>query len=82
MAIYPFLLSIGFNEAVSTPWYWLFSLPFIIGPALLAFYFIRERPAVPPLDPGSRRKTLRRGTFAPARERNRSSPARSAAPHL
>ncbi len=42
--IYPFLLSIGFAEAASTPWYWFYTLPFVLLPFLVVIYCARKLP--------------------------------------
>lgn len=42
MITYPFLIVIGFSEAASTPFYWVYTLPFILLPYIVAFYLCRE----------------------------------------
>lgn len=47
LIIYPFLLPIGFMEAASTPWYWVFYQPFVVLPFILVAYFCRENASRP-----------------------------------
>lgn len=54
IVVYPFLLSIGFAEAASTPWYWFYTLPFVLLPFLAIIYFARELPRAPRRRSGSR----------------------------
>jgi len=58
---YPFLLSIGFSEAATTPGIWIFSLPFVLLPFIFVVYFCREQPAY-----ASRNHTARRRETVPA----------------
>ena len=43
LIIYPLLLPIGFLEAASTPWYWLFTYPFLLIPLVLLLRFIGQK---------------------------------------
>ncbi len=60
--VYPFLLSLGFAEAASTPWYWFYTLPFVLLPFLVVIYWTRELP---------------RGQARPLRARRRNTPISS-----